>query len=163
MATWQTELQSAKTWVGNKIGSAGRTISDFLSGTTKKVVSEVGSFFKNGTTVVGINVNAIEGMKTEIRNYVNDINTALSELKNYDPKVAFQGEQIVPALQQYIDAVKETCEAITSNMLAFNDQLSDVQTAYMKKDEAAASTISKTAESTRSAYQKYTENGASVE
>ena len=85
-ATWQTELQSAKTWVRNKIGTAGRTISDFFSGTTKKAVSEVNSFFKNGTTVVGINVNAIEGMKQEIRDYVKGIDTALAELKNYDPE-----------------------------------------------------------------------------
>lgn len=163
MATWQTELQSAKTWVSNKIGNAGRTISDFFSGTAKKTVSDVNSFFKNGTTVVGINVNAIEGMKQEIRDYVKGIDTALAELKNYNPEVAFKGETVVPALKQYIEAVIETCGAITSNMLAFNDQLSDVQTAYLKKDEAAASTISKSAESTRSAYQRYTENGSSVQ
>lgn len=163
MATWQTDLQSAKTWVSNKIGSAGRAINDFFSGTAKKTVSDVNSFFKNGTTVVGINVNAIEGMKQEIRDYVKGIDTALAELKNYDPEVAFKGETVVPALKQYIEAVIETCGAITSNMLAFNDQLSDVQAAYLKKDEAAASTISKSAESTRSAYQRYTENGSSVQ
>ena len=101
--------------------------------------------------------------KQEIRDYVKGIDTALAELKNYDPEVAFKGEAVVPALKQYIEAVIETCGAITSNMLAFNDQLSDVQAAYLKKDEAAASTISKSAESTRSAYQRYTENGSSVQ
>lgn len=163
MATWQTELQSAKTWVGDKLGNAGRTINDFFSGTTKKVVSDVSSFFKNGTTVVGINVNAIEGMKTEIREYVKTIDTALAELKNYDPEVAFKGDAVVPALKAYIEAVIETCSAITSNMLAFCDQLSEVQDAYLKKDEAAGSTINKSAESTRSAYTRYTENGTGVQ
>ena len=109
MATWQTELQKAKQMVVSKFGDGKRAISDFFSGTVNKSVSEVTAFFKNGTTVVGINVNQIPTMKVAIREYVSSIETALAELKNYDPTVAFQGNELVPALTTYIDAVIETC------------------------------------------------------
>lgn len=159
MATWQTELQKAKQTVVSKFNDGKRTITDFFSGTVQKKVSEVNSFFKNGTTVVGMNVNQIPAMKTAIRDYVASVETALGELKNYDPTVAFKGDEVVPALQAYIDAVIETCGAIVSNMLAFNDQLTEVENAYKAKDESAASTIKSSAESTRSAYTRYTEQG----
>ena len=159
MATWQTELQNVKQSVISNFNNGKRVISDFFSGTVNKKVTEVNMFFKNGSTVVGINVGHIEAMKTEIRSYVADIEKALSELKNYDPAVAFKGDEIVPALQGYIDAVIETCGAIVSNMLAFNDQLTEVQKAYAEKDLSAASAIKSSAESTRSAYTRYTEQG----
>lgn len=159
MATWQTELQSAKQTVVSKFNEGKRTIADFFNGTVNKKVSEVTSFFRNGTTVVGINVNYIPDMKTEIRAYVDSINTALGELKNYDPTVAFKGDDLVPALQGYIDAVIETCGAIVSNMLAFNDQLTEIEAAYKAKDQASSEIIKSSAESTRSAYTKYTEQG----
>ena len=159
MATWQTELQKAKQTVVTKFNDGKRVISDFFSGTVNKKVSEVNSFFKNGSTVVGINVNHIPQMKTAIRGYVSDIERALGELKNYDPTVAFKGDEVVPALQAYIEAVIETCGAIVSNMLAFNDQLTEIETAYKAKDETAASTIKSSADSTRSAYTRYTEQG----
>ena len=159
MATWQTELQRAKQTVVEKFNTGRRTISDFFSGTVDKVVADATSFFKNGTTVVGINVGQIPAMKGAIRTYVGDIEKALAELKNYDPQVAFKGESIVPALQGYIDAVIETCGAIVSNMLAFNDQLTEVEEAYKAKDIAASEIINQSGESTRSAYTRYTEQG----
>lgn len=162
MATWQTELQKAKQFVGTTFNSGKRAITDFFNGTVQKKVAEVGSFFKNGTTVVGINVGQIPTMKTAIREYVGTVESALAELKNYDPTVAFKGDEIVPALQGYIDAVIETCGAIVSNMLAFNDQLTEVETAYKNKDNTAASTIKSSAESTRSAYTKYTEQSSKI-
>lgn len=158
MVTWKTETQKAKQGIVTTINTGKRTISEFFSGTVKKVVSDVSSVFKNGATVVGINVNQIPTMKEAIRNYVADIEKALAELKNYDPTVAFQGEQVVIALQDYIDAVIETCGAIVSHMLAFNDQLTEVEKAYRAKDVSAASAIMSSAESTRSAYSRYTEN-----
>ena len=159
MATWQTELQKVKQSALTTFNNGKNAIVDFFSGTVNKKVSEVNSFFKNGTTVVGINVGHIPAMKAAIRQYVADIETALAELKNYDPTVAFKGEEIVPALQGYIDAVIETCGAIVSNMLAFNDQLTEVENAYAQKDQTAASTIKSSAESTCSAYTRYTEQG----
>ena len=162
MATWQTETQKVQNWVSSKFREGNRAMSDFFTGTISKKVDEVRSFFSNGATVVGINVGHIPAMQQAIRDYVNAIDSALGELKNYDPQVAFKGDEIVPALKQYIDAVKETCGAITSNMLAFNDQLTEVENAYKAKDTAAASTISSSAESTRSAYTRYTEQGGST-
>ena len=44
-------------------------------------------------------------------------------------------------------------------MLAFNDQLTEVENAYKTKDDSSASTIKTSAESTRSAYTRYTEQG----
>ena len=159
MATWQTELQSVKQSIMNTIGNGRRAIDDLFTGTVEKKVAEVQSFFQNGTTVVGINVNQIEPMKQAIRDYVKAIEDELAKLENYDPEVAFKGTGIVPALKEYIVSIEKTCQAITSNLLAFNDKLTEVQKAYQAKDDAAKSMINSTAQSTSSAYTRYNEGG----
>lgn len=160
--TWGTEIQKVEQGVTSVFKNGKSVISDIFGGISRKI-TEVQTFFKNGgTTVVGINVNQIPAMKTAIREYVATVDSALDELKNYDPTVAFKGEEIVLALKEYIDAVKEACSAITSNMLAFNDKLTEVQIAYEKKDSHTASQIKSSAESTRQAYTKYSELGGGV-
>ena len=165
MATWKTETQKLETWVSNKFGNAQRNVSNFFQGTLTRAINEVTSFFKNGTTVVGINIHQIDSMKAAIRTYVTNIDTALDKLNECDPEVAFKSEEdangtnkgIVYELKEYIKAVKEACSAITSNLLAFNDQLTAVKNAYMAKDAANAQQIHSEGESTKSAYTKYTE------
>ena len=95
-------------------------------------------------------------MKEAVRNYVFGIKEALNKLNTYDPQVAFKGEY-AQAMTVYIEAVKTACNAICSQMLAFNDELTKVQQAYEAKDQATASTIKQTAESTGSAYTEYQE------
>ena len=157
--SWLTDIQKVENIASNAIQSGISKIKDTFSHSVKRTLSEVESAFKNGTTVVGINVNHIPTMKTAVRNYVDNIHKALDELNTYDPEVAFKGEYAA-AMSQYIEAVKVACSAITSQMLAFNDQLTKVQEAYQNKDTQTASSIKQTAESTSSAYTEYQEQSA---
>ena len=155
MATWGTEIRKAGNLLENAWNNNVRGAGDAFS-SIKRRISEVGSFFKNGgTNVVGINVTKIPAMKEAIAAYCTAINTKLAELKQYDPKVAFRGTSIEPALVDYIDAVKEACGAIVSNMQAFSDQLDLIEKAWAEKDTANAETIKKSAESARSEYTAY--------
>lgn len=157
MATWQTDINKVLNNVGNTFNTVTSNIQNTFGTITNRAISDVNSFFSNGTTVVGINVNQIPAMKTAVRTYVEGIQSALGELVNYDPEIAFKGEYSAK-LKEYIQAIIETCNAIVSHMLAFNDELTKVQQAYEAKDTASASAISADAESTRSAYTNYTES-----
>lgn len=157
MATWKTEVNKVVNNVGNTFNTVSTNVQNTFGSIANRAISDVNSFFANGTTVVGINVNQIPAMKNAIRTYVDGIQAALGELVNYDPEIGFKGEYTVE-LKNYIQAIIETCNAIVSNMLAFNDELTKVQQAYAAKSEATASAISSDAESTRSAYKNYTES-----
>ena len=154
--SWITEKRRVENIASNAIQSGISKIKDTFSHSVKRTLSEVESAFKNGTTVVGINVNQIQTMKEAVRGYVDNIKKALQELETYDPEVAFKGEYAL-AMTEYINAVKTACNAIVSQMLAFNDQLTKVQEAYQQKDSETASAIKSTAESTASAYSEYQE------
>lgn len=157
--SWITDLQKVENIATNAINSGISKIKDTFSSTVTKTVSEVESSFRNGTTVVGINVNSIPMMKEAVRNYVYGIKEALNKLNAYDPQVAFKGEYSA-AMTTYIEAVRTACNAICSQMLAFNDELTKIQQAYEAKDQATASAIKQTAESTSSAYTEYQESGS---
>ena len=162
MATWGTEIRKAGNLLENAWNNNVRGAGDAFS-SIKRRISEVGSYFKNGgTNVVGINVGQIPHMKDVIAQYCTDINKALADLKNYEPSVAFKGTEIVPALENYIDAVKEACGAIVSNMQAFSDQLDLIEKAWAEKDTANADTINKSAESARSEYTAYGSTGSAA-
>lgn len=156
MATWKTEIQKIDNGISTTFKNITNNAENFFSGTVKKVVADVQSFFTNGSTVVGINVNQIPSMKSAITDYCNGVETALQELKNYDPTVAFQGEETVSALKKYIEAVQEACGAIVSQLLAFNDELTKVENAYKAKDTASASAINSDASAMSNSYTRYT-------
>ena len=133
--TWGTEIQKVRQGITTVFGNGKNIISDIFNNTIKSKITEASVYFSNGgTTIVGINVNAIPSMKATIREYVVSVDKALEELKNYDPEIAFKGDEIVPALKQYIEAVKEACSAITSNMLAFNDKLTELLKSILDDD-----------------------------
>lgn len=160
MGTWKTEVNKVVNDVGNAFSTVTNKVQDTFGTTVNRTISDVNSFFANGTTVVGISAPAIPAMKTAIRNYVNDIKTALDALKNSDPTVAFKGEH-VQALKTYIESIKTVCGAIASHMLAFNDELTKVEAAYHSKEEASGSAISSDAESLSSTYTEYQETSQS--
>lgn len=154
--SWITDMQQLSNEASNFINSVANKVKDTFSMTVNKTISEVESSFRNGHTVVGINVHYIDTMKIAVRNYVDEIYTALNELNAYPPQVAFKGEYAA-AMSVYIEAVKTACNAICSQMLAFNDELTKVQQAYEAKDQATSSVIKQTADSTSSAYTQYQE------
>ena len=155
--SWITEIQRVENIANNAIQSGVGKIKDTFTNTVNRTLDEIQSAFRNGTSVVGINVGHIPTMKQAVRTYVDNIKSALNELENYNPEIAFKGEY-AEAMRTYIEAVKVACSAICSQMLAFNDQLTLVQEAYESKDANVASSIRKTADSTSSAYSEYQES-----
>lgn len=156
MSTWKTEVQKVVNNVGNTFNTVSNTVQDTFGTVTNRTISEVTGFFQNGTTVVGINALQIPAMKEAVRGYVSGIQSALGELVNYDPEVAFKGEHVAD-LKNYIDTMIKVCNAIVSNMLAFNDELSEVYAAYQAKERASSSAISSDASSRSSQYTAYQE------
>lgn len=156
MSTWKTTYQAVKNDIGNWINSGVNQVKDLFGNTANKTIAEVESLFKNGSTVVGINVNQIDSMKQAIRNYVDNLQKTLDKLDAVDPNVAFKGE-VNTAIVEYINAVKTACQAVVSNMLAFNDQLTKVQEAYLAKDDELKSKITADADTTRSSFKAYSE------
>lgn len=156
MSTWKTTYQAVKNDIGNWINSGINQVKDLFGNTVNKTIAEVESVFQNGSTVVGINVNQIDAMKQAIRNYVDNLQKTLDKLDAVDPTVAFKGE-VTGAIIEYINAVKTACQAVVSNMLAFNDQLTKVQEAYLTKDSELKSRITADADTTRSSFKAYSE------
>lgn len=158
--TWKTDVNKVINDVGNTFNNVANTIQDTFGSIATRTINDVQSFFQNGSTVVGINVQQIPTMKEAIRSYVSDIQSALGELVNYDPEIAFKGEHVTK-LKEYIEAIIESCNAIVSNMLAFNDELTKVQQAYQDKEAASGSAIAADAQSVSSNYTAYQEQSNS--
>lgn len=157
MGTWKTESRQITGNVSNFLNNATSKLHDVFSSVTRQTVSDVRGFFTSGSTVVGINTNQIEPMKQAIRDYVQKVETELKKLEDKNPEQALKGSEIVPAIKQYIESVKEACGSVTSNMLAFNDRLTDVQEKYREKDTNTAQAINSEAGTVRSSYNRYTE------
>lgn len=156
MGTWKTEVQTIENNVSSFLNSGLNKVKDLFGSTIGGTIDQVTSLFQNGTTVVGINVNQIPSMKEAIRKYVDNLNQILAKLDAVDPSIAFKGVY-AEAVTEYILSVKQACQSVISNMLAFNDQLTKVQEAYENKDTEMKTRLSSDAETTRSSFQNYAE------
>lgn len=154
--SWITEINSGVNSLKSNFNALKNNVQSKISINTSRTRDMISSYFNNGYTVVGINAEKIPAMKTAIEGYVTTINNELAKLNNYNPEVAFKGSEIVPALKEYIEAVKELCGNIVSHMLAFRDQLDVIYTAYTTRDANTASSLRTEATNAREAQQAYT-------
>lgn len=155
MGTLSTEAQKL-TW------SIKSDFQGFLSNAQNvfnSVVGRVGAAaggILNGD-VVGINEAEIPNMQAAIREYVNNLQTHLDQVKaDADTSQAFKGEYAV-AVKQFVEAVCTACECVISNLLQFNQRLEEVHQAYISKDTTMASDIQGQAGELSSNFTKYTE------
>lgn len=153
-----SDVVKANNNLTDTFASLKSTTDSTFSSTSSNTIKNVESLFKENS-VIGIRVSDIPTMKEAINNYVYGIKEALNELYNYDPQVAFKGEYAT-AMADYIEAIKKCCSAIASNMLSFNDQLTNVQTAYETKATQSASVIKQMGASASSAYTEYGSTGS---
>lgn len=154
--SWITEGNSTINSLKATFNAVKNNVQSKISINTSRTRDMISSYFNNGYTVVGINAEKIPVMKASIETYVNAINVALAELNNYNPEVAFKGSEVVPALREYIEAVKELCGNIVSHMLAFRDQLDVIYTAYTTRDTTSANALKAEATAAREAQKAYT-------
>ena len=82
--------------------------------------------------VTGLEINKVSGMQTAIDNYVNGIQQALAPLNKADAREAF-GNQMNKAIEDFVVAVKGSCEALITNMKGFKDDLSKIKQAMEAK------------------------------
>lgn len=156
LSTWNMGAGSSVSGATGSLSGEVNKFKDNFSSLSKRTISEVEVYFHNGATIIGINVNQIPQMKQAVRSYVDGLQKQLDKLNAIDPKTAFKGE-ISTAIVEFIDAVKQACQAVVSNMLAFNDQLTKVQAAYENRDSEMKSRIKADTEAARSSFTNYTE------
>lgn len=112
-------------------------------------------------TLVGIDVTQIPTMKAAIRTYVEDIDKTLSEFgNNAETNVTegLKGTGMEVMVAEYINNVALYCKALTSQLLAFNDQLSYVEEAWSSADNNFTSTVNATSGEVSSASTGYAES-----
>ncbi len=152
---WRNEVQKVTWDVTQGVSNTFEKAVDGAFGFVSGAVSDISGFL-GGTSVVGINVAEIPNMKIAIEQYVQQLEAHLETIETQtDTNIAFKGEYAV-AVKQYVSAVKAACIAVTSGLLAFADQLTDIQAKYEAYDTTLKSKIGTDASNVESQFQKYT-------
>lgn len=102
------------------------------------------NFLKSGHmySIVGINANKIPEMREAIRNYVSGIQKHLDGFQaSADSSKAFKSEVVTSSVQKYMDTVKEYCQNLTSQLIAFSDKLKDVETEWLKATQNMSQSV----------------------
>ena len=136
---------SANTTLSSNLGKANDVYNGMNSQADEDIDSLVSSAFdKLRSTgfdgVTGLEINKVAGMQTAIDNYVNGIQQALAPLNKADARAAF-GNQMNKAIEDFVVAVKGSCEALITNMKGFKDDLSKVKAAMEAKAQNVNTSI----------------------
>lgn len=93
-----------------------------------------------GYSIVGIDATKVDGMRNQIRTSVTAVQNYLDGIDaTVDAAAAFRSEEIVTAVQGYVNSVKEYSKALISDLLAFSDKLQDVKEAWEASSQSFAS------------------------
>ena len=150
MASWTNN-------VAQSTFNATGTVSNVTGYRANERTASTASFNGSGYSVVGIDATKISQAMTAIETYVNNIETTINEInEKANSKQAFVGEGIETAVKNYIYSIKQYARDLTSQLLAFNDKLSDVSVAWTKAVNAQAETISKSNYEGNNTYQSKT-------
>lgn len=144
MANWNTEATTSTF-------DAGKFTTEALSSRTGRetgassISGRSAGFFgigASGYDIVGIDANKVDSMRESIRTYVKNIETYLDGVDPLaDANGAFRGEEVQTAVRKYIDTCKEYCKNLSSNLLAFSDQIGDVKNQWQAAMGKIAGTI----------------------
>lgn len=148
----------------NEVSTSGFDAQSYASETARtrnqtRESSNAGWITANSSyDVVGLNTTKIGDMKTAIDNYVNDVYEHLKNVKvDTDPSVALKGTGMEEAVKSYVAKVVEYCEALCSNLLAFNDKLTKVEEAWRASDKNMSSKVTAGEGDVSAATSTYTE------
>ena len=111
---------------------------------TREASNVGGGWFGNGRaySVVGIDANRIDGMRSAIRDYVQAIEGHLDGIEPLaNANNAYKSEEVQRAVQEYVQKVKDYCKNLTSQLLAFSDKLGDVKSSWERATSEMSSTI----------------------
>jgi len=154
--TWKTEVQKVLFDASQDVKTKVSMLSSFFESQINQNAAEVFSFM-NGSSVIGINVHEIPNMRNAIRIYVQDLERHLDEVAtNADTSPAFKGEYAA-AITSYVTAITHACKSVTTQLLAFSDQLKQVSDAYEAQDRTLSENIRRSASGAEEQYQRYEE------
>lgn len=125
---------------GQMIDQGINAISNGLTGIVGGVQGAVGSILQ--TDFVGIDAAQVDSMKSAVNQYVSQIQSHLDEVNAAADSTQAVHGGAADALKEYATAISACCKAYTSQLLQFNDQLTEIQAAYQSQDTTTASTIS---------------------
>lgn len=145
------------------ISREARQVAWGVGDTASSAFSKIGNVFEDAVgglrgfavglidyDVVGINEAAIPNMKAAIRAYIDNLNAHMDEVRTTaDTSNAFKGTY-AEEVSDFVRAVCECIEVVISQLLVFNDKLTEVYEAYVEKDKDVASSISNQADELRS-------------
>lgn len=154
--TWKTDVQKVIFDASQGAKTLSSNLSNYFESLINSAGSAVGSLLR-GSSVIGINANEIPNMRSAIREYVTALETHLEKVvTDADTSGAFKGEY-ASAVKVYVAAIAEACKCVTSQLLAFSDQLKEVSDAYIAQDQELSKRINDTAASTSEQFTRYQE------
>ncbi|MGE5456622.1 MAG: hypothetical protein ACM3O4_05950 [Ignavibacteriales bacterium] len=154
--TWKTDVQKVIFDASQGAKSLSSNLSNYFESLVNSASTTVGSLLR-GSSVIGINANEIPNMRSAIREYVKNLEAHLEKVvTDADTSGAFKGEY-ASAVTVYVSAIAEACKCVTSQLLAFSDQLKEVSDAYQAQDREMSQRIKDTAASTADQFTKYQE------
>ena len=151
---------SANTTLSTNLGKANDIYNGINSAAEEDIDALVTSAFDQLRStgfdgVTGLEINKVAAMQSAIDNYVNGIQTALSPLNSADAREAF-GNQMNKAIEEFVMAVKGSCEAIITNMSSFKDDLGKIKAAMEAKAQTVNTAINATSNNLNSSKSGWT-------
>ena len=97
-------------------------------------------------SIVGINANQVPAMKNAIANYVEAIQNHLEKIEtSADSSQAFKSDAVKTAVQNYLLTLKDYCQNLVSQMLAFSDKLQEVYEKWVEATGNMAQSVNSSA------------------
>lgn len=141
-------------------GASYGDIRDF-AGPVGQFLYDAGSFLGiiKDYSIVGIDATKVPQMRQQIRDSVTALQTHLDGIEaQANSSNAFRSEEIKTAVENYVDAIKDYCKALISDLLAFSDKLQEVREAWEQSTQNFASdSIGSSRESLAGASEYYQE------
>lgn len=155
---------SANTTLSQNLGKASNTFSNIGNTASEDIDSLLKTAFNvlrntGFDGVAGLETGQVETMKAAITSYVDNINSALEPLNLADARNVF-GDAIAPKIEEFVRSVKGACQAVVSNMGAFKDDLTAIQTAMQTKAQTVNTSVGNTSGELTSSKSSWTYNGS---
>lgn len=158
---------SANTTLSQNLGKANQVYDGISAQADDDIDNLLASAFETLRStgfdgVTGLELDQVQGMQDAITAYVAAIQEALSPLNAADAQNVF-GKEIAPHIENFVIEVKNSCSAVISNMLSFNDDLSAIKTAMEAKKTSVNSVVDATSNDLQSSTSgwKYSGSGES--
>lgn len=162
MANWEATTQQSTfdATIASQQAMDGRSATrSFVGGFEGMVTGGAGGIGASAYgmyDVVGINANAVDGMRKQIRNSVQNLQNYIDGIEaEANSDNAFRSEEIKAEVVKYVTTVKDYCKALISDLLAFSDKLADVKTAWEQSTKNFATSSVSSAASSMSEHATY--------